>query len=155
MLARRAVKLREHTEAFRLGKVTAAAFYITLAQAFGSKRHTMIPKVCNSLLCVQGKSIACDKRAAKATFVDGLEILSKSRTRKKRNGFSPGYLYHETLALHTLPPSPCPSWSYPWHRRSTRALSLCVCVRVCMHVYVYLLSRRSLGVFPSTRQGHW
>lgn len=47
MFARRAVKLREHTQAFRLGRVTAAAFYITLAEAFGAKRHTMIPKVCN------------------------------------------------------------------------------------------------------------
>lgn len=44
-MAGRAVKLREQTQAFRLGKVTAAAFYITLAGAFGAKRHTMIPKV--------------------------------------------------------------------------------------------------------------
>lgn len=45
----RAVKLREETMAFRLGKITAAAFYITLAGAFGAKRHTMIPKVLNLL----------------------------------------------------------------------------------------------------------
>ncbi|CAM9344248.1 unnamed protein product [Ectocarpus fasciculatus] len=49
MMAGRAVKLREQTQAFRLGKVTAAAFYITLAGAFGAKRHTMIPKVARSL----------------------------------------------------------------------------------------------------------
>ncbi|CBN77331.1 conserved unknown protein [Ectocarpus siliculosus] len=48
-MAGRAVKLREQTQAFRLGKVTAAAFYITLAGAFGAKRHTMIPKVARSL----------------------------------------------------------------------------------------------------------
>lgn len=45
MMAGRAVKLREETQAFRLGKVTAAAFYITLAGAFGAKRQAMIPKV--------------------------------------------------------------------------------------------------------------
>lgn len=60
-LARRAVKLREHTEAFRLGKVTAAAFYITLAEAFGSKRHTMIPKVCSHLFCKDGHDVLHDK----------------------------------------------------------------------------------------------
>lgn len=50
MLAGRAVRLREQTLEFRLGKITAAAFYITLAGAFGAKRHTMIPKVLN-LFC--------------------------------------------------------------------------------------------------------
>lgn len=55
MLAGRAVRLREETQAFRLGKVTAAAFYITLAGAFGAKRQTMIPKVLNLrfALCVE------------------------------------------------------------------------------------------------------
>lgn len=46
VLAGRVVRLREETNAYRLGKITAAAFYITLAEAFGYKRHTMIPKVC-------------------------------------------------------------------------------------------------------------
>lgn len=44
-LAGHAVKLREQTLAYKQGKVTAAAFYITLAQAFGLNRHTMVPKV--------------------------------------------------------------------------------------------------------------
>ncbi|CAM9698027.1 unnamed protein product [Scytosiphon promiscuus] len=48
-LAGRAIRMREQTDAFRLGKVTAAAFYITLAGAFGAKRHVMIPKVARSL----------------------------------------------------------------------------------------------------------
>lgn len=56
-MAGRAVKLREQTQAFRLGKVTAAAFYITLAGAFGAKRHTMIPKVLTpSSLALHGGS---------------------------------------------------------------------------------------------------
>lgn len=50
-MAGRVVKLREQTQAFRLGKVTAAAFYITLAGAFGAKRHTMIPKVLAHAFC--------------------------------------------------------------------------------------------------------
>lgn len=44
-LARRTVRLREQTAAYRLGKVTAAAFYITLAEAFGARRQAMVPKV--------------------------------------------------------------------------------------------------------------
>lgn len=56
MRANRAVRLREETLAFRLGKITAAAFYITLAGAFGAKRHTMIPKVLN-FLCKKGTTV--------------------------------------------------------------------------------------------------
>lgn len=43
--AGREVSLRDQTAAYKLGKVSAAAFNITLAEVFGVKRHAMVPKV--------------------------------------------------------------------------------------------------------------
>ena len=43
--AGRAVSLRDRTVAYKLGKISAAAFYLTLAEVFGIKRHSMVPKV--------------------------------------------------------------------------------------------------------------
>ncbi|MEP4214708.1 MAG: hypothetical protein ABJL35_05045 [Parasphingorhabdus sp.] len=43
--AGQAVSLRNQTAAYKLGKVSAAAFYMTLAEVFGIKRHAMVPKV--------------------------------------------------------------------------------------------------------------
>lgn len=39
-----ATRLQRDTAAFKAGKTSAAAFYFALAQAFGSRRHAMIPK---------------------------------------------------------------------------------------------------------------
>eukprot|EP00903_Cladosiphon_okamuranus_P006843 g6665.t1 len=84
VLARRAVKLREHTEAFRLGKLTAAAFYITLAQAFGSKRHTMIPKVARSLPLDKARALVAAAGLGEDVLVDDVATERKLQQLRRR-----------------------------------------------------------------------
>ena len=43
--AARAVSLRDQIVAYKLGKMSAAALYMTLAQVFGIKRNSVVPKV--------------------------------------------------------------------------------------------------------------
>ncbi|CAB1119102.1 unnamed protein product [Ectocarpus sp. CCAP 1310/34] len=83
-MAGRAVKLREQTQAFRLGKVTAAAFYITLAGAFGAKRHTMIPKVARSLPLDKARALVAAAGLGEEVLEDNEVVEAKLAALRRR-----------------------------------------------------------------------